>query len=201
MRIIFLFLLWCITLLFHSHCFFLKYSIWQWHIWLSISRFLIVSRPIGRMRNLFLKSFSTDKGKGNSYKLQLLSQRSSYVRRSGSVSCDSAGKAPIADASPRIKEYDMRGLRLLIAKFRSRDGNRGVFSFISDSSLTKSPSFHTMFCVILLEMINCVRRAKLEIPVRIGLEMATVRRKIRKPSNFYRATLMTILLCVAQHIA
>lgn len=85
----------------------------------------------------------------NSYTLQSLLHGSSYARRSGCASCGSAGGGPIGDAPPRNKELDLRGPRLLIAKFRSRDGNRGVFFFISVNSFTESPSSQTIFRAIL----------------------------------------------------
>lgn len=45
---------------------------------------------------------------------------------------------------PRLKENVLLTPRLLIAKFRSREGNRGVFFLISVSSFTDNPSSQTM---------------------------------------------------------
>lgn len=71
------------------------------------------------------------------------------MRRSGSaVSCGSIGGAPIGDAPPMISEEDLRGPRLLIAKFRSREGNRGVFFFISVTSFTESSLSQTILLAI-----------------------------------------------------
>lgn len=135
-----------------------------------------------------------DIGRGNSYTLQTLLQGSSYVRRPGSAYCGSAGGAPIGDAPPRIKEDDLRGPRLLIAKFRSRDGNRGVFFFISDSSFTESPSSHTMFRATLPEDDQSRSTRQPGWGIRTGLETAIDRRRIRGPGKFYRVVPMTILI-------
>lgn len=76
------------------------------------------------------------------------------MRRSGSAaSCGSTGGAPIGDAPPMIKEEDLQGPRLLIAKFRSREGNRGVFFFISVTSFTESPLSQTILLASPLK--NC----------------------------------------------
>lgn len=45
---------------------------------------------------------------------------------------------------PRLKENVLLTPRLLIAKFRSREGNRGVFFLISVSSFTDNPSSQTI---------------------------------------------------------
>ena len=56
----------------------------------------------------------------------------------------SGGGPANGDALPRLRDAFIREPRLLIAKFRSREGNRGVFFLISVSSFTESPSSQTM---------------------------------------------------------
>lgn len=75
----------------------------------------------------------------------LLLDESSVVKSVRSSSCISGGRAATGNGLARPNANGLRPPRLRIAKFRSLDGNRGVFFRISISSITDSPSSQTIF--------------------------------------------------------
>lgn len=72
------------------------------------------------------------------------SLRSHSPRSSSWISWISGGGATKGDAFPRPREKVLLTPRRLMAKFRSLEGNLGVFFLMSVSSLTDSPSSQTI---------------------------------------------------------